>query len=104
MWQAIASMMRAQEADPTNLEVLLALGVSHTNGYTFAKKSPFLFVFIKNKMFSNNFLMPTELEQQAALKYLYSWLRNHPAYGKIAPPELSDSLYYADVSVFFWPF
>lgn len=30
--QAIAAMMRAQEADPTNLEVLLALGVSHTNG------------------------------------------------------------------------
>lgn len=30
--QAIASMMRAQEVDPTNLEVLLALGVSHTNG------------------------------------------------------------------------
>lgn len=25
-------MMRAQEADPTNLEVLLALGVSYTNG------------------------------------------------------------------------
>ncbi|XP_071701897.1 peroxisome biogenesis protein 5-like [Rutidosis leptorrhynchoides] len=68
--QAIASMMRAQEADPSNLEVLLALGVSHTN----------------------------ELEQQAALKYLYSWLRNHPMYGKIAPPELSDSLYYADVA------
>lgn len=30
--QAIAAMMRAQEVDPTNLEVLLALGVSHTNG------------------------------------------------------------------------
>ncbi|TYH14879.1 hypothetical protein ES288_A06G255900v1 [Gossypium darwinii] len=30
--QAIAAMMRAQEADLTNLEVLLALGVSHTNG------------------------------------------------------------------------
>lgn len=30
--QAIAAMMSAQEADPTNLEVLLALGVSHTNG------------------------------------------------------------------------
>jgi peroxin-5 len=30
--QAIAAMMRAQEADPTNLEVLLSLGVSHTNG------------------------------------------------------------------------
>ncbi|XP_071692976.1 peroxisome biogenesis protein 5-like isoform X2 [Rutidosis leptorrhynchoides] len=68
--QATASMMRAQEADPTNLEVLLALGVSHTN----------------------------ELEQQAALKYLYSWLQNHPMYGKIAPPELSHSLYYADVA------
>ncbi|XP_052886396.1 uncharacterized protein LOC128295176 [Gossypium arboreum] len=43
-------MMRAQEADPINLEVLLALGVSHTN----------------------------ELEQTAALKYLYGWLRHHP--------------------------
>lgn len=31
-FQAIAAMMRAQEADPANLEVLLALGVSHTNG------------------------------------------------------------------------
>ncbi|KAL6200529.1 hypothetical protein ACLB2K_030310 [Fragaria x ananassa] len=68
--QAIAAMMRAQEADPTNLEVLLALGVSHTN----------------------------ELEQSAALKYLYGWLRNHPKYGVLARPELSDSLYYADVA------
>lgn len=68
--QAIASMMHAHEADPTNLEVLLALGVSHTN----------------------------ELEQPAALKYLYSWLQYHPQYGKIAPPELSNSLYYADVA------
>ncbi|TYH14873.1 hypothetical protein ES288_A06G255600v1 [Gossypium darwinii] len=50
--QAIAAMMRAQEADLTNLEVLLALGVSHTN----------------------------ELEQTAALKYLYGWLRHHPNY------------------------
>lgn len=32
LFQAIAAMMRAQEVDPTNLEVLLALGVSHTNG------------------------------------------------------------------------
>jgi hypothetical protein len=30
--QAIASMVRARDADPSNLEVLLALGVSHTNG------------------------------------------------------------------------
>ncbi|BAT92902.1 Peroxisome biogenesis protein [Vigna angularis] len=71
--QAIAAMMRAQEADPTNLEVLLALGVSHTN----------------------------ELEQTSALKYLYGWLRHHPKYGTLAPPEMSDSLYYADVARLF---
>ena len=40
----------------------------------------------------------TELEQATALKYLYGWLRNHPKYGSIAPPELADSLYHADVS------
>ncbi|KAK8315839.1 hypothetical protein V6Z11_A13G000200, partial [Gossypium hirsutum] len=73
-------MMRAQEADPTNLEVLLALGVSHTN----------------------------ELEQTVALKYLYGWLCHHPKYGTLAPLELADSVYYADVStlgynsLFFW--
>ncbi|KAE8723583.1 Peroxisome bioproteinsis protein 5 [Hibiscus syriacus] len=71
--QAIAAMMRAQEADPTNLEVLLSLGVSHTN----------------------------ELEQSAALKYLYGWLCHHPKYGTLAPPELTDSLYYADVARLF---
>ncbi|KAF8414342.1 hypothetical protein HHK36_002343 [Tetracentron sinense] len=71
--QAIASMMRAEEADPTNLEVLLALGVSHTN----------------------------ELEQAAALKYLYRWLQHHPKYGTLAPPEQSDSLYIADVARLF---
>ncbi|KAG8386585.1 hypothetical protein BUALT_Bualt03G0163600 [Buddleja alternifolia] len=71
--QAIAAMMRAQEVDPTNLEVLLALGVSHTN----------------------------ELEQAAALKYLYSWLRQHPKYGTIAPPDQPENLYYADVARLF---
>ncbi|KAL6999002.1 Peroxisomal membrane signal receptor PTS1 [Sarracenia purpurea var. burkii] len=71
--QAIAAMMHAQEVDPTNLEVLLALGVSHTN----------------------------ELEQAAALKYMYGWLRHHPKYGTLAPPEMSDSLYYADVARLF---
>ncbi|CAH9107749.1 unnamed protein product [Cuscuta epithymum] len=71
--QAIAAMMRAQGADPMNLEVLLALGVSHTN----------------------------ELEQAAALKYLYSWLRNHPKYGSIAPSDLPDSLYHNDVAGLF---
>lgn len=68
--QAIAAMMRAHEVDPTNLEVLLALGVSHTN----------------------------ELEQAAALKYLYGWLRHHPKYGAIAPPDQPENLYYADVA------
>ncbi|KAG9448887.1 hypothetical protein H6P81_008852 [Aristolochia fimbriata] len=68
--QAIASMMRAHEVDPTNLEVLLALGVSHTN----------------------------ELEQAAALKYLYGWLQHHPKYGTIAPPmQPENSLYHPDV-------
>ncbi|KAE9598347.1 putative tetratricopeptide-like helical domain, peroxisomal targeting signal 1 receptor family [Lupinus albus] len=71
--QAIAAMMRAQEADPTNLEVLLALGVSHTN----------------------------ELEQASALKYLYGWLHHHQKYGTLTPPEMPDSLYYADVSRLF---
>ncbi|KAG2275025.1 hypothetical protein Bca52824_057580 [Brassica carinata] len=71
--QAIAAMMRAHEADPSNLEVLLALGVSHTN----------------------------ELEQATALKYLYGWLRNHPKFGAIAPPELADSLYHADIARLF---
>ncbi|KAL8129332.1 hypothetical protein V2J09_018487 [Rumex salicifolius] len=31
--QAIVAMLKAQEEDPTNLEVLLALRVGHTNGY-----------------------------------------------------------------------
>lgn len=29
--QAIAALQRAMKADPQNLEVLLALGISHTN-------------------------------------------------------------------------
>ncbi|XP_057992075.1 peroxisome biogenesis protein 5 isoform X2 [Hevea brasiliensis] len=71
--QAIAAMMRAQEADPTNLEVLLALGVSHTN----------------------------ELEQAAALKYLYGWLHNHSKYRTLATTELANSLHYANVARLF---
>ncbi|KAJ7015489.1 hypothetical protein D5086_003990 [Populus alba] len=71
--QAIAAMMRAHEADPTNLEVLLALSVSHTN----------------------------EFEQAAALKYLYGWLQHHQKYRTLATPELSDSLYYANVTRLF---
>ncbi|CAA6670143.1 unnamed protein product [Spirodela intermedia] len=71
--QAISSMLRAQEADPRNLEVLLALGVSHTN----------------------------ELEQASALKYLHGWLQNHPKYGSLTSPEQMESLYYADVARLF---
>ncbi|KAL0916002.1 hypothetical protein M5K25_013477 [Dendrobium thyrsiflorum] len=71
--QAIASMMRAQEVDPTNLEVLLALGVSYTN----------------------------ELEQAEALRYLYKWLQNHPKYRALAPPEQSSSLFHTDIARLF---
>ncbi|XP_047080630.1 peroxisome biogenesis protein 5-like isoform X2 [Lolium rigidum] len=67
--QAIAAMLRAQEANPTNLEVLLALGVSHTN----------------------------ELEQGEALRYLSRWLQNHPKYGGLAPQNQIDSPYGPDV-------
>lgn len=42
----------------------------------------------------------SELEQAAALKYLYSWLRHHPKYGAIASPDQPENLYYADVSLF----
>ncbi|KAM0923736.1 hypothetical protein ACQ4PT_005348 [Festuca glaucescens] len=67
--QAIAAMLRAQEANPTNLEVLLALGVSHTN----------------------------ELEQGEALRYLSRWLQNHPKYGGLTPQNQIDSPYGPDV-------
>lgn len=46
-------------------------------------------------------LQIAELEQAAALKYLYGWLSHHQKYGVLAKPELTDSLYYADVSVHF---
>lgn len=48
--QAIAAMGRALAADPVNLDVLLALGVSHTN----------------------------ELDSGEAVYYLSQWLKNHP--------------------------
>ncbi|KAF6155706.1 hypothetical protein GIB67_007143 [Kingdonia uniflora] len=80
--RAIAFMMCAQDVDPKNLEVLLALGMTHTNDFT-----------------SLHYI--EELEQAAALKYLYGWLQNHPKYGTIAPPEWSNSLYYADVDRLF---
>ncbi|KAL8469526.1 hypothetical protein ACS0TY_032392 [Phlomoides rotata] len=67
--QAIAAMMRAHDVDPTNLEVLLALGVSHTN----------------------------ELERETALKYLYSWLQHHPKYGAIASSDQPENMYIPDV-------
>ena len=91
-------MMRAQEADPSNLEVLLALGVSHTSGQCL-KIQQYVFVFgIKYVTIYLSSVNNTELEQATALKYLYGWLRSHPKYGTIAPPELADSLYHADVS------
>jgi len=62
--QAIASMVRAKDANPSNLEVLLALGVSHTN----------------------------ELEQEEALHYLRGWLQNHPKYGALVPQDVANLL------------
>jgi len=56
------------------------------------------FHFIPRYKILSHLLIFAELEQTAALKYLYGWLRHHPKYGTLAPPEISDSLYYADVS------
>ncbi|GIL78820.1 hypothetical protein Vretimale_176 [Volvox reticuliferus] len=53
--QAIAAMMRAHTADPRDPEVLLALGVSHTN----------------------------ELSQWEAVKHLRSWLAAQPPYSAL---------------------
>eukprot|EP00850_Spirogloea_muscicola_P017013 SM000142S00527 [mRNA] locus=s142:113038:117833:- [translate_table: standard] len=71
--QAIASMVRARDAEPSNLEVLLALGVSHTN----------------------------ELDQAEALHYLRSWLQNHPTYKGLIPPEQVDRLTHGEVASLF---
>lgn len=71
--QAISSMVRARDADPTNLEVLLSLGVSHTN----------------------------ELEQQEALKYLRGWLQHHPRYGRLLPVDQVETLNHAEVAQLF---
>ena len=50
--QAIAAMVNAHAADPTNLDILLDLGVSHTN----------------------------ELETHEALNYMRQWISQHPEY------------------------
>ena len=50
--QAIASMVNAHACDPTNLDVLLDLGVSHTN----------------------------ELDTNEALNYMRQWISQHPEY------------------------
>ncbi|GBG64625.1 hypothetical protein CBR_g45681 [Chara braunii] len=66
--QAIASMSQAREADPTNLEVLLSLGVSHTN----------------------------ELEAAEALDYLKAWLQNHPKYGHLVTQATAPSMTHSE--------
>jgi peroxin-5 len=53
--RAIAAMTKANEADPTNLEVLLSLGVSHTN----------------------------ELDQEDATGFMRAWLRNQPRFAAL---------------------
>lgn len=63
--QAIAAMTRALVLDPSNLELLLSLGVSHTN----------------------------ELDSSEALAYLGNWVSRHPTHGRVAEgvPEPADS-------------
>ena len=53
--RAISAMTKANEADPTNLEVLLSLGVSHTN----------------------------ELDQEEATGHMRAWLRNQPRFAAL---------------------
>lgn len=70
--QAIAAMNKALACDPTNLEVLLSLGVSHTN----------------------------EFDQKAAVGYLRQWLATHPNYqdilqNDVGPPDSSQTVSYA---------
>lgn len=48
----------------------------------------------------NFFGQLAELEKPEALKYLYGWLKNHPKYKTLVSPQLSESLYFADVSDF----
>eukprot|EP00250_Pteridium_aquilinum_P005263 c15385_g1_i1 orf=213-2492(+) len=71
--QSIASMVRARDAEPTNIEVLLSLGVSHTN----------------------------ELEQQEALKYLRAWLQHHPKYSGLIPVDQVLGLNHSEVTHLF---
>lgn len=54
--QAIAALGRALQADPNNPEVLLSLGVSHTN----------------------------ELDQAQALTYLHTWMTTHQQHSQAA--------------------
>eukprot|EP00889_Picochlorum_renovo_P007529 jgi/Picre1/34559/NNA_002027.t1 len=69
--QAIAAMNRALACDPNNTDVLLSLGVSHTN----------------------------EFDQKAAVGYLRQWLGTHPRYRELVqndpgPPDSSQNLSY----------
>jgi len=75
--QAIAAMNRAIAADPNNSDVLLSLGVSHTN----------------------------ELEQSEALGYLRQWLLKHNIHGQAAaahdhPPLDSSQAMSAVITMF----
>lgn len=62
--QAIAALNRAIGANPGDLDALLSLGVSYTN----------------------------ELEQRAATRYLWDWLKKHPSHSNIANAALESHL------------
>ena len=67
--QAIASMMKAQDVDPTNLEVLLALGVSHTNGNM-------ILLFFFNLYFTVLLVNIASLDLLAWSKFVCCWFCN----------------------------
>lgn len=46
--KAIAAMLRALRADGKDLEVLLSLGVSHTNEFAQAEATMYLLTWLKN--------------------------------------------------------
>eukprot|EP00887_Chlorella_sp_A99_P004578 scaffold4.g4578.t1 len=79
--QAIAAMNRALAADPSNLDVLLSLGVSHTNELEQARRGA------------------GARGRGEAASYLRQWVLRHPRYGPAAaavpqPPDSSQSLSY----------
>lgn len=110
--QAIAAMLNALKADPRDPEVLLALGVSHTNeldtggqwcprvrgwvhgtralgtvgcgGYWFAGHTLPCFALQEPRANETSRLYPFTGHAGEAVGHLASWLSGHPQYGDVA--------------------